>query len=141
MRVLCNLRSLRGDRILAQIARAAGVSSADLSKIERGREFPCDHWIAGMESAYGAPVSDWYPVSVLRALQADVLPGQVWADRDPRHAGRTLTVVEVAWVGGRETAVCDAKPSGRRVLVRADRFRPSSRGYRLVNQGEESSTQ
>lgn len=68
MRLRCNLRELRGDRTIAEIARAAGVPEPELSKIERGIELPRDEWIAPLERAYGHPFHDWYPPSVRQAL-------------------------------------------------------------------------
>lgn len=79
--------------------------------------------------------------------------GQIWADNDSRSAGRTLRVIEVT-----EThVICEAVTNatrhqelideaargerlhpvpidqrGRRVRIRLDRMRPTSTGYRLV---------
>lgn len=75
----------------------------------------------------------------------DVHPGQTWADNDPRNAGRTLLVERIE--DGR--AVCtvltdsDAQRKliaqwggrsmvGKTRLIRLDRMRPTSTGYRLV---------
>lgn len=109
------------------------MSQSRLSGIERGRELPADEWIEALEAAYGAPVSDWYGPRVARALDPDVLPGQVWADNDPRHAGRTLRVLEIVWIAGAESAVCAAEPSGRTVTIKTDRFRPVMSGYRRIS--------
>lgn len=66
-----------------------------------------------------------------------VRPGQVWADNDPRSAGRTLKVVAV----GRNSARCvvltaaangPASTVGKARMISIDRFRPVSNGYRLV---------
>ena len=56
-----------------------------------------------------------------------VRPGQIWADNDKRSAGRRITVTSV----GQTHAMVETS-LGRRTLVRLDRFRPTSTGYRLV---------
>lgn len=68
----------------------------------------------------------------------DVRPGQIWADNDPRSAGRHLKVIEVdtthatmELVTPRGVGHHQAKP-GRRTRSRLNRFRPTSTGYRLV---------
>lgn len=72
--------------------------------------------------------------------------GQVWQDNDKRSYGRKLRVVEIdkthatvelvtqrgrAWSG-----LAPGEPprvqSGRRTRIRLDRFRPTSTGYRLI---------
>lgn len=66
----------------------------------------------------------------------EVRPGQVWADNDPRSAGRTLQVVAV----GKNSARCvvltpvtgGATGAGRTTMIALDRFRPVSNGYRLI---------
>lgn len=84
----------------------------------------------------------------------DVRPGQLWADNDPRHAGRTLRVDEVCYRAGKKVARCTIltnsdetqaeidKPTtpwyrpadrrGRQTDISVRRFRPTSTGYRLV---------
>lgn len=96
----------------------------------------------------------------------EVEPGQVWADSDPRSAGRTVRVVELD-VNARgqqvarvvtltntdsDQALLDRHgvdagggyagrvwvPSDRRGKVssiRVDRMRPTSTGYRLLDEG------
>jgi len=67
---------------------------------------------------------------------ATVRAGQVWADNDSRCKGRrTLRVEQV--VG--DKAVCltltdwDGRPDGqRRTLIAVRRFKPTSTGYRLI---------
>jgi hypothetical protein len=71
----------------------------------------------------------------------NVKPGQIWADSDPRSAGRTLRVVRVE--GGK--AVCtvltnsDATGWARRDMrgtttrVSVSRMRPTRTGYRLIS--------
>jgi transcriptional regulator with XRE-family HTH domain len=80
MRVRCNLRTIRermprkpnGDPVsLRDIEAVAGVSPGVLSQIERGVMLPADRQIAGLEQAYGAPVTDWYGPAVLLVLQED----------------------------------------------------------------------
>jgi transcriptional regulator with XRE-family HTH domain len=58
LRLLCHLREARGDRTLAEMARASGVANANLSMIETGRMLPRDEWIEGMERAYGLEYGD-----------------------------------------------------------------------------------
>lgn len=72
-----------------------------------------------------------------------VVPGQIWADKDPRHEGRTVRVVEIDGVRhavleviadsskmwpGKSSAI------GRRSRVLFDEH--GLRGYRLVSQPE-----
>ncbi|HEU4751613.1 MAG TPA: DUF6354 family protein [Armatimonadota bacterium] len=68
-------------------------------------------------------------------LTPDVRPGQIWADNDKRSAGRKVRVVEVgethATVEQVITGQTARKP--RRSLIRLDRFRPTSTGYRLIS--------
>lgn len=71
MRVVCHLRTIRGDRTMVSLARAARVSEADLSRIERGISLPRDEDIEGLERAYGVPITDWYGPTVLLALTGD----------------------------------------------------------------------
>ena len=66
----------------------------------------------------------------------DVRPGQVWADNDPRAAGRHIRIDAVD-VTHATVEACDSQ--GRRLLrarqtrIRLDRFRPTRTGYRLVS--------
>jgi hypothetical protein len=74
---------------------------------------------------------------------ADIQPGQVWADNDPRSHGRQVRIValdathatvelvtprQVATLSGQTTT---AQP-GRRSRISLSRFRATSTGYRLV---------
>ena len=68
-----------------------------------------------------------------------VEPGQVWADNDRRSTGRRIKVLEVhrEMADGTPFAngyaiVQDASGRGRKTTIRLDRFRPTSSGYRLV---------
>jgi hypothetical protein len=77
-----------------------------------------------------------------------VRPGQVWADANPRQAGRTLRVerieCHILQVGSLLAevphAVCtvltradgDDRRTGHQVTIRVSRMRPTSTGYRLV---------
>jgi hypothetical protein len=71
-----------------------------------------------------------------------VRPGQVWADADPRSEGRTLRVVEVTEVRVLCEVVTQSTPGeygrhptdtrGRLTRIALARFRPTARGYRLV---------
>ena len=69
-----------------------------------------------------------------------VRPGQIWADNDPRAHDRKVKVVEITDTHAivvlhtpRGVGDDHAKP-GRRTRVRLDRFRPTSTGYRLVQE-------
>ena len=67
----------------------------------------------------------------------DVHPGQIWADNDPRSAGRTLRVVAVGKNSARCVVLTHATGGsphtiGRVTMIALDRFRPVSNGYRLV---------
>lgn len=74
----------------------------------------------------------------------EVRVGQIWQDNDPRADGRTIRIVEVdathatvELVSQRAVGHQQAKP-GRRSRIRLDRFRPTSTGYRLVEDAEVS---
>jgi hypothetical protein len=80
-----------------------------------------------------------------------VRPGQVWADNDARCEGRTVRVdsvddtyayctvlTNIAWVQRRidagHTDHADKRNATARLMLR--RMRPTSSGYRLVDDGE-----
>jgi hypothetical protein len=69
----------------------------------------------------------------------EVAVGQVWADADPRAAGRRFEIVEVAdgYVRGKilsvERNVSQKKVGTMTRKMASNRFRSSSRGYRLVS--------
>lgn len=73
-----------------------------------------------------------------KSEQIEVAPGQVWADNDPRSRGRTLKVISV----GKQSVRCEVltvAPHVRRgvgtvTMIARHRFRPTSNGYRLVEQ-------
>ena len=62
-----------------------------------------------------------------------VVPGQVWADKDPRSAGRKVRVLEV---DGRHAIVQSPTGTGRNSRVLHDEH--GLRGYRLVSQSKEN---
>lgn len=84
----------------------------------------------------------------------DVRPGQVWADNDPRSAGRTLRVdsiengkaicvivTDADDVAARihrahECGVAARGSVGRTTRISLPRFVPSATGYRLVQDAE-----
>jgi hypothetical protein len=77
-------------------------------------------------------------------VNTTVRVGQVWRDNDKRGYGRTVCVIEtdathavVELVVGRGVGSQQAKP-GRRTRIRLDRFRPTSTGYVLVQDTEET---
>lgn len=69
----------------------------------------------------------------------EVALGQVWADSDPRSAGRRIEIIEIGdgWAKGRIVAVernVSANVVGRTTRkIALRRFRPNNRGYRLVS--------
>lgn len=81
-----------------------------------------------------------------KTVLPDVRPGQVWADNDPRGPRRYLRVESVTDQGGGPRAILvpvanrlDAwvPIEGRRATSAAvGRFRPTSTGYRLVQDVE-----
>lgn len=71
MRLRCFLRTIRGERPLREIARIANVNPGELSRIENGSAVPRDEVIPTLEQAYGALFPDWYPRTVLVALETE----------------------------------------------------------------------
>jgi len=83
-----------------------------------------------------------------------VRPGSIWADNDPRVAGRTLRVDAVDGTHATCTVLTndddtqrmlDNPPSwwrgrdnrGKQTRIKLDRFRPTSTGYRLLKYAED----
>lgn len=71
------------------------------------------------------------------AAEIEVVPGQIWADNDPRSFGRTLRVVAVGKNVARCVVLTPAESSssytvGRTRMIALVRFRPVSNGYRLI---------
>lgn len=92
--------------------------------------------------------------------------GQVWADNDPRSAGRTVQIIEVGltkerhtgaapWLQSRGKERREDQPAvrvralsvarnasssqiGRETVILASRFTPTRTGYRLVTDVEEA---
>lgn len=68
--------------------------------------------------------------------QPEVKVGQVWADNDKRSAGRHVKVIAIEVLHKQAVVrqcTADGQLIGRRVTrIRLDRFRPTSTGYRLV---------
>ncbi len=60
----------------------------------------------------------------------EVKPGQVWADNDRRSQGRPNIVVIA--VDKTHATVQAPGGSGRKSRIRLNRFRPTSTGYRLI---------
>lgn len=58
----------------------------------------------------------------------EVRPGQLWADNDPRKDDRAICVDEIDG----DVALCTDLVSGRPTRVKLTRFRPTTRGYRLI---------
>jgi len=64
VKVRCALRAIRGRRPLSALAAETGINAGSLSLIENGRLLPRDAWVSKLESAYGAPKEEWYPVEL-----------------------------------------------------------------------------
>ena len=67
--------------------------------------------------------------------------GQLWADNDPRAAGRTIRITEVGkYIATAEVITsadyADDKSVGRSTRISLSRFKPTSTGYRLLNEGD-----
>jgi hypothetical protein len=62
--------------------------------------------------------------------------GQVWKDRDWRMNNRRIKVERV----DEKYAYCSAVsyPSGRTIRIRLDRFKATSQGYDLIEEGGKS---
>ncbi len=64
--------------------------------------------------------------------------GQIWADNDPRSKGRTIRIVSVNERFVQAETLTPAKgyisetSTGRITRIRVDRLRPSTTGYRLM---------
>lgn len=74
----------------------------------------------------------------MNANPEDVKVGQVWADNDWREAGRQMRVdrIEGDHAFCTVTAQKDGKLNRRkRTRIRLDRFKPTQRGYVLVDGG------
>jgi transcriptional regulator with XRE-family HTH domain len=70
-RLRCFLKELRGPESLRTLADRAGINAGELSRIEAGYAIPRDEDVPALESAYGAPITDFYHPLVLVALEFD----------------------------------------------------------------------
>ncbi|MFI7468183.1 DUF6354 family protein [Nonomuraea sp. NPDC049646] len=75
--------------------------------------------------------------------EPSVRVGQVWADNDKRSEGRRIRVLEVDATHATVTPVdvrgmVDSRTQQRRTRIRLDRFRPTSTGYRLVQEAPDA---
>ena len=61
MRQSPDLRALRGDRLLKDVAAELGITLDALSKIERGINGVGLHTAVGLRRIYGIPVETWLP--------------------------------------------------------------------------------
>jgi hypothetical protein len=71
----------------------------------------------------------------------EVRVGQVWADNDPRSAGRTLRVffVTSTHAGCQVLSVArnvSERQVGKTTTISLSRFKPNSTGYRLITDAE-----
>lgn len=77
-----------------------------------------------------------------------VRPGQIWADNDKRSSGRYVRVdfltagrthAYVEQVAYNEAdRIAAEMPGARKTRIRLDRFRPTSSGYRLVQEAPDA---
>ncbi|MEY9876608.1 hypothetical protein ABH931_006118 [Streptacidiphilus sp. MAP12-33] len=69
-------------------------------------------------------------------MNPTVRVGQIWQDNDPRSYGRKLRVLEVgdthALVELHQPRRDTNAKRGRQTRIRLDRFKPTSTGYRLI---------
>lgn len=74
-------------------------------------------------------------------MTPDVRLADVWRQNDPYAAGATLIVVQVCPDGcqpkGRPHAHVTGEAGERPRMIRLDRFRPTSRGYTLIERAGE----
>ena len=61
-----------------------------------------------------------------------VRKGQLWADNDKRCRGRMLRIHDVGPTHAVAYAWDDNSVEGKTTRIRLDRFKPTSTGYRLV---------
>ena len=89
MRIRCYLSEIRGERSIREVARTAGIAAGELSRIEAGIGVPRDSYLGALEDAYGAKIVDWYPPSVLLAIEPEdgKLSELKTRMRAPLHAG------------------------------------------------------
>lgn len=71
-------------------------------------------------------------------------PGQIWADNDPRSAGRHVVILALTHIDGHDKALVaacyhDGAPklygkseNIRTTFIRLDRFQPTKTGYRYT---------
>jgi transcriptional regulator with XRE-family HTH domain len=71
VKLRCRLGEIRGKRSLRELEAASGVNRATLSQIENGRLLPPDKHLVAIETAYGAPVHEWYSPRLLLEIQAE----------------------------------------------------------------------
>lgn len=69
MHLLTNLREIRGNRSVKEIAEASGVNAASIRQIEQGRLLPRDAHLEGLERAYGRSWPEWYTRAGVGAIQ------------------------------------------------------------------------
>lgn len=80
------------------------------------------------------------PKASTKRAAPEVRPGQVWADNDPRSAGRTVRIESIDISGDEPVAICTVLSLARNVCtgmgsikkIKVRRFRPVSSGYVLV---------
>jgi hypothetical protein len=73
--------------------------------------------------------------------QPDVRPNQVWADCDSRCKGRTVAINRVDGIYAYGVVLTNAEGAivdnrGRKVRLAIQRMKPTSSGWRLVEEGQ-----
>lgn len=63
---------------------------------------------------------------------SEVRKGQLWADNDKRCSGRKLRIHEVTATHAVAYAWNPNDTEGKTTRIRLDRFKPTSTGYRLI---------
>lgn len=119
------------DRLAAMMDRVG----VPMMSLQRYRDDPA---IVALFAERGVRFASQEEMAESRARQGlpDIRVGQVWKDNDKRSAGRRVRVVEVNFT---HAVVQDPSGRGRRTEIRLDRFKPTSTGYRLVEDAPEES--
>jgi transcriptional regulator with XRE-family HTH domain len=89
VRARCNLAHLRGDRSIAEMARAADIPRPYLSQIEAGIRLPSDAETKAIARAYGATLEQMYVADQPHDRYPERICGQ------PRHASCEVALGDV----------------------------------------------
>lgn len=74
---------------------------------------------------------DLVPVKKERPAPVEVKVGQVWMDNDPRHNYKRL--LKVLAIENGKAIVQHPRGLGSKTRIRLDRFKPTTTGYKLVD--------